>query len=167
MTGLAAPRKLAREDSVAGFRSGASELDQWIVRFAWENQAANNAVTYVVTHDGRVVGFYAIAMSAVMKGTVPQELHPEGRPAQIPCMLLARLAVSDTYQRQGIGANLLRDALLRAVQLSDVIGAAAVLVHCRDDSAKSFYLANGDFLTSPLDPLQLMVTVKTLRRYLG
>jgi hypothetical protein len=70
------------------------------------------------------------------------------------------------WQGMGLGRLLLRDALARSALLSQSIGAAAVLVHCRDDQAKSFYLRNGDFLELPGNPYQLMIPVKTLRRYL-
>jgi hypothetical protein len=66
-----------------------------------------------------------------------------------------------------VGAGLLRDALSRSVVLSDSIGAAAVLVHARDEDARAFYLANGDFLVSPSDPLHLLVAMKDLRRIFG
>lgn len=160
-------RKLTQRDNVEGFHSGASDLDQWLTRFAWENQKANNAVTYVITDGERVIGYYAIAMSAVARDAAPQAINPDRRPTQIPCILLARLAVCDSYQGQGLGAILLRDAVVRGVGLSSSIGAAAILIHCRDESAKSFYLANGDFYISPVDQLQLMVPIKALSRYLS
>ncbi|MFT4217871.1 MAG: GNAT family N-acetyltransferase [Micropruina sp.] len=159
------PRKLAKADIRDGFRSGADDLDLWLTKYAWENQQANNATTYVVVDGSRVVGYYAIAMSAVARAVVPERLR-QARPAQIPCVLLARLAVDRDYQGRGLAWVLLRDALLRSVVASDGIGAAAVLVHCRDENARRFYLHSGDFLESPLDPLQLMVPIKALRRYL-
>ena len=76
-----------------------------------------------------------------------------------------RLAVDQEYAGQGLGWELIRNALLRAVRLSESIGAAAVLVHCRDDSAKSFNLHHGNFLQSPVDDLHLLVPIKALRRY--
>ena len=53
---------------------------------------------------------------------------------------LARLAVDLDYRGQDFGWELLRDALVRSVQLGESIGAAAVLVHCQDDQARRFYL---------------------------
>ena len=44
---LESPRRLVRQDVTAGFRSGATELDDWFQRYAWQNQKANNAVVYV------------------------------------------------------------------------------------------------------------------------
>ncbi len=159
-----APRKLERSDVREGFDSGASELDEWLVKYAKQNQEANNATTYVITDGERVVAYYAIAMAAVSRDAAPSAIAKR-RPSQVPCILLARLAVDRSCQGDGLGRELLRDALLRAVQLSGSIGAAAVLVHCRDAAAKDFYLANGDFLQSPVEDLQLMASVETLRRY--
>ena len=161
---LTAPRKLERSDVRKGFESGAGELDEWLAKYAWQNQQANNATTYVVTDGERVVGYYAITMAAVARHDAPADLQ-RGRPSQIPCILLARLAVDKAAQGEGLGWELLRDALLRSVSLSESIGAAAVLVHCRDEEAKAFYLRNGDFLQSPVEELHLLVPVKALKRY--
>lgn len=160
-----APRRLVSADVRAGFCSGAVDLDEWLEKYAWQNQQAHNATTYVITDGHRVVGFYAIAMAAVARVGASAAMA-KGRPVQIPCILLARLAVDVSVQGQGLDRELLRDALLRAVRLSDSIGAVAVLVHCRDEQAKAFYLRHGDFLQSPVDDLHLMVPMKTLRRYI-
>lgn len=90
----------------------------------------------------------------------------KNRPTQIPCLLLARLAVDKSYTDQNLGWELLRDALLRSVHLSESIGAAAVLVHCRDEEAKRFYLHNDDFIESPVDDLHLLVSIKSLAKAL-
>ena len=50
----------------------------------------------------------------------------------VPIMLLARLAVSSGSQGQGIGAGLLKDAMLRTVQAADIAGIRALVVHAKD-----------------------------------
>ena len=82
-------------------------------------------------------------------------------------MLLARLAVERRAQGLGLGAALLRDAIERSYRLSEVVGAAALLVHCRDEAARAFYRANGDFLASPADPMHLLLPMKQVRRMLN
>ena len=57
---LESPRRLVRQDVTAGFRSGATELDDWFQRYAWQNQKASNAVVYVTAQDGVILGYYAI-----------------------------------------------------------------------------------------------------------
>lgn len=64
-----APRKLARIDVREGFDSGAPELDQWLIRYSWQNQRSNKAVTYVSVLDGRVVGYYAIVRASMSPGS--------------------------------------------------------------------------------------------------
>lgn len=165
MNEFTAPRRLERTDVRTGFNSGATDLDEWLVKHSWQNQAANNAVSYVITDHHRAVGYYAITMAAVSRLAAPAPPQ-KGRPSQIPCILLARLAVDQQHGGHGLGWELLRDALLRGVQLSQSIGAAAILVHCRDEGAKDFYLHHGDFLPSPTDELHLMAPIKALRRYI-
>lgn len=162
----AEPHKLTSSDVLAGFNSGAPELDEWLTKYARQNQSANSATTYVVTDGARVIGYYPIAMSAVGVERLPTQLR-RSMPKQVPCILLARLAVDQAYNGQGLGAWLLRDALLRSFTLSRSIGAVCFLVHCRDDAARRFYLHTGDFLASPVDDLHLMLPTKGLGARLG
>lgn len=157
------PRKLDRQVHLSEFNCGAAELDVWLQRFAWENQRANNAVTYVATMGTRVVGYYAIATGAVELVDVPPPLKRGTRPDPMPVIVLARLAVDRSVTGRGIGAGLLRDALERCALLSESIGAAALLIHARDSQARDFYLKLGDFVASPASELQLMVSMKELR----
>lgn len=163
---LEGPRKLTHEDDRSAFDSGAAELDEWLQRFAWQNQRANHAVTYVAVRDGMVLGYYAIAMGAYAAADLPSPMTRPRPPRQMPCILLARLAVDQTAQGQGVGAALLRHAIEMAHHLSRSVGAAALVIHCRDDAARAFYLGNGDFLASPVDPLHLLLPMKEIERRL-
>jgi GNAT superfamily N-acetyltransferase len=160
------PRKLTKADVREGFDSGASELDEWLSRFSWQNQRANNSVTYVSVLDGRVVGYYAIAVANVTSESAPVPVA-KGAPRQVPCLLLARLAVDRSMQGFGLGRGLLIDALKRTVGLADSVGIRALLVHSRDAAAHQFYLAQAEFLESPSDPLHLLLPVKDIVRSLG
>lgn len=157
------PRKLAKADDLSVFSSGAAELDSWLHDYAWENQRANNATTYVSLSQGKVAGYYSIAAGGVELGAVPSDVKKGTRPNPLPVIILARLAVDSQAAGTGLGAALLSDALERAAMASESLGAAALLVHARDSVARSFYLHLGDFIESPLDDLQLMVSMKRVR----
>jgi GNAT superfamily N-acetyltransferase len=144
-----------------GFDSGAPELDEWLARYSWQNQRANNSVTYVSVLDGRVVGYYAIAVANVTSESAPVAVA-RGAPRQVPCLLLARLAVDRSMHSFGLGRGLLVDTLRRTVGLADSVGIRALLVHARDDAARQFYLAQAEFLESPSDPLHLLLPVKDI-----
>jgi len=84
-------------------------------------------------------------------------------PDPIPVMLMGRLAIDKTRQGRGLGRALLRDAILRTLQVADFVGMRAFLVHALDEQAANFYLHNG-FLVSPIDPLVLMLPLDTARK---
>jgi GNAT superfamily N-acetyltransferase len=77
-------------------------------------------------------------------------------PDPLPVMVLGRLAVDRRWQGRGFGRALVRDAILRTFQAADIAGIRAILVHAKDQRAKAFYERCG-FLTSPIDPLMLML----------
>lgn len=157
------PRKLTGADDRASFSSGAPELDSWFQRFAYENQRANRAVTYVTTDGHSVVGYYSVVVAAVEKTEAPAKFGKPSDPRQIPCILLARLAVSKQYQGLGIGMGLFKDALERSAILSEAVAAQALLIHARDESARAFYENLADCYELPGNPLHLMIPMKWIR----
>jgi GNAT superfamily N-acetyltransferase len=80
----------------------------------------------------------------------------------IPAALLARLAVDQSVQGRGLGAWLLRDAMLRTLSASDALAMRVLLVHAIDDQARGFYERHG-FEPSPTDPFNLQLLLKDLR----
>ncbi len=87
-------------------------------------------------------------------------------PDPIPAILLARLAVDRKTQGMGLGGSLLRDAILRTVQVSEQVGVKILLVHALHEEARTFY-ERFDFEPSPTDPLHLFLLMKDARAILG
>lgn len=153
------PRRLEWQDERTGFASGAAELDAWFVDCAWDAQRAGRAVTFVTTAGDTVLGFYALAMGTYATSALGQDAG-----ARTPVVVLPRLAVAASAQGRGIGAAMLRHAVEQAFRISEEIGAAALVVHTPDASARAFYLANGDFVQSPVEPMHLMLSMAEIRR---
>jgi len=157
--------KLRREHDLSLFDCGNPTLTNWLRKFAWTNQQADSAKTYVALAEDRVVGYYALTTGSVHKHESPERIakglanHPVG------VILLARLAVDHTQQGKGLGKALLFDALERTEEAADIIGVRAVLVHAIDDAARRFY-EHFNFDASPIDPFQLMLLLKDLRKAL-
>jgi predicted N-acetyltransferase YhbS len=124
------------------FNSGVLELDTWLHRTALVAAASGTAATWVLCRGQRVVGYYALAMGGVAHGGAPSRLR-RGQPDPIPVLLLARLAVDRSEQGHGLGADLLRDALIRAVVGARQYGARAVVVDAINDAAIGFYMRFG------------------------
>jgi hypothetical protein len=56
----------------------------------------------------------------------------------------------------------LKDAIIRTLTVSQMVGIRCVLVHAKDEEAKRFYLKCG-FQPSPIEALTLMMTLKDIR----
>lgn len=163
---LSAVEPLDARHDATNFDSGKAELDDWLRRFALSSHRAGSARVYVVHRNQRIVGYYALAAASVEPGDVPTRVSRGLARSPIPVILLARLAVNRDEQGRGLGAALLKDALLRALSAADQIGVRAVLVHAKDDEARAFY-EHFDFEASPSDLLHLLILMKDLRRSLG
>jgi GNAT superfamily N-acetyltransferase len=158
---LLPPEPLAEAHDLADFRSGEASLDDWLKRRARANQASGASRTYVVCEGERVMGYYALASGMVTVENAPGRFR-RNMPNPIPVAVLARLAVDQDWQGQGVGRALFRDAARRVAQAADAIGIRGIVVHAISEEAKGFYLALG-FDPSPQEPMTLMVTLADVR----
>jgi predicted N-acetyltransferase YhbS len=78
-------------------------------------------------------------------------------------MLLARLAVDVQERGKGLGRGLLKDALLRTLQASEIAGLRTLVVHAKDENARLFYERFG-FESSPLDQFHMMLLIKDIKK---
>ena len=158
--------KLRADHAVSGFDCGQEELNRFLSRFALVNLRAGAAQTYVALSGETVVGYYSLAVGEVAYQDAPDRLTKGLARHAVPIMLLARLAVSSGSQGQGIGAGLLKDAMLRTLQAADIAGIRALAVHAKDENARRFYEHFG-FIPSPTDALHLYLLVKDIKRLAG
>jgi GNAT superfamily N-acetyltransferase len=163
--GIGAPEHLTPAHDLEAFDSGVPALDDWLKRRALANEEAGGSRTYVVSAGGRVVGYNALATGAVAQEAATGRVR-RNMPDPVPVMVLARLAVDRACQERGLGAGLLRDAILRILQAAQFGGIRAILVHAISEEAKRFYERHG-FVESPVDPMTLMITVADAKRALG
>ncbi len=158
--------KLRRHHAVEAFDCGRDELNRFLTQYALQSQQGGGAQTYVGLVDHTVVGYYALAVGSVEQGQAPERVKKGLAKHSIPIMLLARLAVDHHWQNQGIGAALVKDAVLRTLQAADIAGIRALVVHAKDEAARSFY-AHLDFLSSPSDPLHFFMLLKDARKVIS
>ena len=163
---LSAVETLSADHDHSNFDCGKPALDSWLKRFALANQAAGASRTYVVHRSGRVVAYFALAAGSVEREAVPGRIAQGLARHPVPVVILARLAVDEREQGRGMGKMLLKDALLRIADAGDVIGVRAVLVHAKDEDARAFY-QRFDFEPSPVDPLQMLLLAKDIKRAAG
>ncbi|HQY30831.1 MAG TPA: GNAT family N-acetyltransferase [Thermomicrobiales bacterium] len=155
--------KLGPHHVTTGFDCGQEPLNRFLQRFALTNQQANASQTYVGLSDTTIVGYYTLVVGEVSFDDAPERLRKGLAHHPVPMMVLARLATDRSWQGKGIGAGLLKDAIKRTLNAADIAGIRALVVHAKDDTARSFY-QRFDFTPSPTDPLHLYALIKDLRR---
>ena len=159
------PESITVDHVVAEFDSGRSVLDDWLVSRALRNEREGGSRTYVLSDGGVVIGYYCLSAGSVMHRVAPGRIR-RNMPDPIPVVLLGRLAVARTHQGRGIARALVRDAILRILQVAEIAGIRALLVHALDEDTAVFYRHLG-FARSAIDPLVLMLPLATARRTIG
>ena len=157
--------KRSDQHDFSSFTCGAPEIDGWLQQHALKGQLVSNANVFVCETQGRVLGFFALASGGIERITAPRVLK-QNTPGPIPILLLARLGVDESAQKRGIGRLLVQDVVLRVLQISADVGFRALIVHCRDEVARDFYMRNIPSLKlSPTEPLHLHLPLKSLQDF--
>lgn len=159
-----APAHIEEHHDLTAFDCGQPELSEWLRRQALKNEASGASRTYVTCVEGRVVGYYALATGAVARAAATGKVRRQ-MPDPIPVMIIGRLAVDARHQGRGLGYGLLRDALLRTLQVATQTGIRAVLLHAMTADAKRFYQRAG-FQESPVDPMTMMIAIADIEKAL-
>lgn len=163
---LRGPETLTEAHDVSRFDCGSEALNQFLHRYALQNQRNQSARTYVALRgEARVIGYYSLAAASAEYETVPTRIVKGLAQHPVPLTLLARLAVDREERGGGVGAGLLKDAMKRFLQAQSIIAARALVVHAKDEQAGEFYQHFG-FVPSPLDPHHLYLMTKDINKCL-
>lgn len=153
-----------KRHGVEDFSCGQESLDRWLQRYAGQGEGRDSARTFVATDDqGAVCGYYTLVAGQVEhEGATRTVSRGLSKHFPIPVVFLARFAVDQRHQGQGLGARLLDDALKRICRAAEEVGVRAVVVHAIDDATAEFYERFG-FRGLSSSPRTLMVTLAELR----
>jgi predicted N-acetyltransferase YhbS len=154
--------KLQRSHAIDAFDCGRKPLNRFLVHSALQSQQAETSQTYVALEEHHVVGYYTLAVGKIDWENAPQLRTKSPAQQPVPVMLLARLAVATAWHGNGLGAGLLKDAILRTLHAARIAGIRVFAVHAKDDRARAFY-EHFDFVLSPTDPYHLFRPLRDLR----
>ncbi|KFI53750.1 GNAT family N-acetyltransferase [Bifidobacterium biavatii] len=138
MTSFSQPRRLTINDDVSGFDCGLDVVNNWLFSHWRISQRQGTAVAYATFDGTALVGFYTLSAYSMTHAESPGWLR-RNSPNPIPVILLGILGVDIRYQTNHVGSQLLRDAVLRAMNAAAIIGARALVVEPATDKAAAFY----------------------------
>ncbi|MDR0250165.1 MAG: GNAT family N-acetyltransferase [Burkholderiales bacterium] len=158
---LVAPLDAAHDRKT--FCSGSEPLDGYLREQASQDVRRRIAACFVALADNqRIAGYYTLASASILLSDLPLPISKKlPRYPSVPAIRMGRLAVDQTFRKQGLGSALLADALNRSVRSE--IAAYALVVDAKDESAKSFYLHHG-FISLPESPQVLFLPFASVRK---
>jgi len=123
----------------AGFCCGVDALDRYFRERVTQDVRRRVSNCFVLLGpESQVAGYYTFAAASIPLGELPESLARRlPRYPSLPAGLIGRLAIDRLYQRQGLGALLVVDAVARAMRAEPAI--YALVVDAKDDDAAAFY----------------------------
>lgn len=136
-------RRLAAHDERTQFNSGDIELDRFFQRFAGQNQFRHYiGTTYIAEYQTQIAGYITVSSGEITAEHLATTLRKRLPEYPLPILRIARLAVDQAFQGQGIGKQLLKAMLELALQQREQSGCVGVVVDAKPQ-AVSFYTQLG------------------------
>ncbi len=144
------------------FDCGIHCLNDFFRRHSEPNHLKGFGRTFVLLINEEVIGYYTVSMGNTLEFIhIMNENNDTWPKYPIPIGLLGKLAVSKHKQKQGWGKWLLTDAINRIINAAQDVGAYAILVDAKDESAKKFYEQYG-FLSFPKKNMTLYLPLNSI-----
>ena len=135
---------ISDDHELSRFSCGNAVLDQWLREQALRAQRAgiSRTTVWVAPPDPAVVAYHAIAPTQLARVDLPGRSLSAGY-STLPGFLIGRLALDSPLHGEGLGSQLLIDALERIVEAADLVGGRLIAVDAIDDDAERFYIHHG------------------------
>jgi len=132
-------RRLESGDDTKDFDCGKPQLNEYLSKYARQDQRRMFGVTYVAVCESKVIGYFTLATTAIPRDGLPEDML-RGIPKYngLPAFLLGRLAVDKKCQGRQIGEHLLSKCFDYCLFIAKWTGARYVIADV-ENSAISWY----------------------------
>ncbi|WP_431956118.1 GNAT family N-acetyltransferase [Nocardia lijiangensis] len=153
---------ITKEHDLSQFDCGKEDLNKWLQTMALAAEERWTSRTYVWVEEGKpaVKAYYSIAPTSVdpIVDGLSQRLSSSMR--SVPAFLLAKFALDKSLHKQGLGEQLLIDAVAKIMGAAQASGGRLIVVDAIDEAACQFY-KRYDFITVKNTPNRLVMKMTT------
>ncbi len=125
-------------DCLKKFECGNKNLNEYLVKYARQNEHKQISRTFLLLDNLTVVGYFTLATADLDIESFGPEEKKKLPNYPIPCIRIARLAVDIKYQSKGHGKYLLKEIIKKVISISSVVGVFALIVDSKNESIE-FY----------------------------
>ena len=153
-------------------RRGAFECSNHTIQNYCINNARKNNDAYMVRvyvacegESLEVIGYYYLCLTSYKVGVVDEKSDAKfGRVEAVPAVYLGMIGVHSDCHRMGIGKILMKDAMLRTLQIAEIAGTYALALDALDESLVTYYRDKFGFETfKEQSGLEMFLPVTTIR----
>ena len=159
--------KLLQKENRTGFDCGIEALNNYLQKQARSEMKRRVATCFVAIHQKtqKVAGYYTLSASQIPLTDLDEEWSRRlPRYRTVPAVLIGRLAVDQSFRKQGLGSGLILDAVSRV--MSSEIASNILAVDAKDENAMLFYQHLG-FRQIPDGSSKMVIPVATLANKMG
>ena len=138
--------KKERIDLCKNFDCGDADLNDFLKEDSITYLEGKIAVTYLLTYEGRLVGFFCLSNASIpLEEEDREKLWELGKPqSSYPAIKIGRLGVDKEHGRRGFGTLILEWVILQALNYSKDVGCRFITVDAYNkDIPLKFYENNG------------------------
>ena len=144
-------RPLGDGDDLTAFSCGQPEIDRWVHTTAARAHRAGicRVTVWVEEATGTIAAIFALAPTQVVRRSAALTGSMAAGFTLIPAWRIGQLGVDQRFQNQGIGRQLLQDALLRIWQAAMIGGGRPVVIDPLTPRVAHWYDSLGFRATEP------------------
>jgi len=143
------------------FDCGNKMINRFVQKSLKKRVKKHFSQAYVLLENDTFVGFYTLDTFSIARDTFEKDERPSSLPPMVSVVKLAMLGVDKKRQGQGIGKRLLRDAMLKVVDISEVAGCTGLFL-LAEEEAIAFYKGLGFKPLKEDSPLPMFLHIETI-----
>jgi predicted N-acetyltransferase YhbS len=156
---------IGKKHDRASFDCGEPALNDFLRRHARQSHDKGAAKTFLAISalDGKtILGFYSLSPASLEYARTPVAIRKGLARHEVPVFRMGRLAVSLSFQGQGLGGQLILAAGRRCLLAATEVGGVAILIDAKNERVAKWYSSYGAIPLADT-PLSLLLPLATIR----